>query len=279
MQKEVALKRGFFVSGFVMHVELHQQGMKSITAKVSRHESAAVPGLFYTVRVSSRALHPRLKMVPHEGLVVVVPQRYDIRHVDTLVVRHCDWIGNAMARIDSVHASMDPSSSALLPETVAFQCTEDRWRVVYRKQEGAVRVKVVESPDGELVLRGRIENAELCRSALRLWLNRRAGSDLVPLLQDLAVKHRFSFEKTAVRLQKSRWGSCTSRGTISLNSKLLFLPRSLAESVMLHELCHTVHMNHSVAFKELLTLSDPSWREHDRELKTAWKYVPRWVEA
>lgn len=253
--------------------------MKSITAKISRHESAAVPGLFYTVRVSSRAVHPRLKMVPHEGLVVVVPQRYDMRHVDTLVVRHCEWIGNAMARIDGVHASMDAASSALLPAVVAFQCTDVRWHVVYFEQENSKRVKVVESPDRELVLQGRIENAELCRSALRLWLNRKAGSDLVPLLQDLALKHSFRFEKAAVRLQKSRWGSCTSKGTISLNSKLLFLPRPLAESVILHELCHTVHMNHSAAFKQLLTACDPSWKEHDRDLKTAWKFVPRWVEV
>lgn len=267
------------VSGFVMHWELLHQGMKSITSKVSRHESAAVPGLFYTVRVSSRAVHPRLKMVPHEGLVVVVPQCYDMRHVDTLVVRHCDWIGNAMARIESVHTSMDAASSALLPESLVFQCTGERWRVGYHAQEGIERVKIVESPDRNLLLSGRIESAELCRSALRLWLNKKAVRDLVPLLEDLAGKHRFRFEKAAVRLQKSRWGSCTSKGTISLNSKLLFLPRTLAESVMLHELCHTVHMNHSATFKELLTASDPFWREHDRQLKTAWKFVPRWVEV
>ncbi len=279
MLKEVGLKKGSFVSGFIIYIELLLKGMKSIAVKVSLHESAAVPGLFYTVRVSSRAVHPRLKMVPHEGLVVVVPLRYDMRHVDTLVVRHCDWIGNAMARIESVHASMDPASSALLPEVLTFQCTKERWRVVYHEQEGIKRVKIVERPGRELVLRGRIENAELCRSALRVWVNKKAGHDLLPLLGDLAGKHRFRFEKAVVRLQKSRWGSCTSKGTISLNSKLLFLPRPLAESVMLHELCHTVHMNHSVTFKELLTASDPSWKEHDRELKTGWKFVPRWVEV
>ncbi|NTW11499.1 MAG: M48 family metallopeptidase [Chlorobiaceae bacterium] len=45
----------------------------------------------------------------------------------------------------------------------------------------------------------------------------------------------------------------------------------------MHELCHTVRMDHSRAFRELLQRHDPLWRSNDRELKTAWKYVPAWI--
>jgi len=251
--------------------------MKRFSVAGMKRESVSVPGLHYTLRVSARAVHPRLKMVPHEGLHVVVPGRYPIKRVEELLFHHRAWIAGASARLGQVNAAMDETLTRLLPESIVFHCTGEEWTVSYREQDSRCRVQAIEAPGRELVLSGRTSNPDLCRSVLRLWLQRKAGRELLPVLHALAQGHAFRFEKVAVRLQKSRWGSCSSKGVISLNSKLLFLPFRLSESVMLHELCHTVHLNHSRSFRQLLDCHDPLWREHDRELKTAWKYIPRWV--
>ncbi|MGC1525969.1 MAG: M48 family metallopeptidase, partial [Phormidesmis sp.] len=65
----------------------------------------------------------------------------------------------------------------------------------------------------------------------------------------------------------------------SLNFKLLFLPRPLVHYVLVHELCHTVHMNHSKHFWALVAKKQPDYQWRRDALKKAWRYVPRWVET
>lgn len=130
---------------------------------------------------------------------------------------------------------------------------------------------------GWLVLEGAVADTDLCRQVLRRWLAGKARRHLVPRLYRLASQHGFAFRRVAVRCQKTRWGSCSARGTISLNLKLLFLPSELVDHVLIHELCHTVHLNHSPAFWALLRKHDPHADERRRRLGTAWQYVPPWL--
>lgn len=79
-----------------------------------------------------------------------------------------------------------------------------------------------------------------------------AGVMLPPRLEALAKKHGFRYSRCSVRDVQSRWGSCTSRGSINLNIHLVLLPDRLIDYVLLHELCHTVEMNHSDRFWALM---------------------------
>jgi len=71
-------------------------------------------------------------------------------------------------------------------------------------------------------------------------------------LERLAKEHGFVYKEVKIRKSKTRWGSCSSRQTINLSFYLILLPRHLIEYVLLHELCHTIHMNHSSNFWALL---------------------------
>jgi hypothetical protein len=70
-------------------------------------------------------------------------------------------------------------------------------------------------------------------------------------------------------MQKTRWASCSRHRTVSLNMKLLFLPPELVRYVFVHELCHTVHMNHSREFWRFLAVKEPRYKELDKQLRTA----------
>jgi predicted metal-dependent hydrolase len=67
-------------------------------------------------------------------------------------------------------------------------------------------------------------------------------------LKELAAQHGFRYGRAGIRNQKSRWGSCSARNHISLNIQLLALPGHLRDYVILHELVHTEHKNHSQRF-------------------------------
>jgi predicted metal-dependent hydrolase len=83
-------------------------------------------------------------------------------------------------------------------------------------------------------------------------LRRQAQMYLPEELKRLAQEHRFSYQSLKIRKSKTRWGSCSSKKTINLSFYLMLLPQHLIEYVLLHELCHTVQMNHSPAFWALL---------------------------
>lgn len=75
------------------------------------------------------------------------------------------------------------------------------------------------------------------------------GQDrLFSRLDELAAQHGFKYRRVCIRNQKTRWGSCSSLNNINLNIGLIKLPEYLQDYVILHELVHTIHKNHSKAF-------------------------------
>lgn len=73
--------------------------------------------------------------------------------------------------------------------------------------------------------------------------------------------------KILVKKQKSRWGSCTSKGNIYLNSRLAMCPIEVIKYVIIHELCHLVHMDHSKRFYNLISQYMPEYKIHKKWLK------------
>jgi len=234
------------------------------------------PDISYTIRVSRRARYARLKVSPHEGLIVVVPEGFDRKLVPELVESRRLWITKVQGSFDLRRVSGVSDTGAALPSTIDLQGIGESWRVSYAVGKRAA-VSVRELQDGELQLNGAVHDVKLCLSAIESWLRRRASGKLVPQFERLASIHGFSFSAVSVRKQRSRWGSCSSRGAISLNLKLLFLPPMLVRYIMIHELCHTRHMNHSRSYWSEVGCFDPDFLAHDREMRHAWRYVPGWL--
>ena len=99
-------------------------------------------------------------------------------------------------------------------------------------------------------------------------LRRKAQLVLPPQLAQLAKLHGFTFSGVKIRKSRGRWGSCSTKGIINLSFYLLLLPEHLIEYVLLHELCHTVQMNHSPAFWAALNqCTQNKARELRREIR------------
>ena len=106
---------------------------------------------------------------------------------------------------------------------------------------------------------------------------RAAHSRLAPRVAALAAATGVSYSQVSIRRQRSRWGSCSARGTISLNCCLLFQRPEVVDYLIVHELMHVKHMNHSARFWQAVERHCADWRALDRELVQGWRHVPRWV--
>lgn len=230
----------------------------------------------YLVRRSARARHVWLKVSSGGGLVVVLPCGYGEEKVPGIIERYRAWIERTAKRVASRRAAEENGTPGALPGLIALDVLGQPWTVDFRTASGS-RVTAREQPGQRLVLCGDTANRDACREALLRWLQRKAKAVLEPRLRELAEEGGFSVARVVVRLQRTRWGSCSRRGSVSLNARLLFVAPELARHVMLHELCHTVRMDHSKEFWELLARHDPEWRAHRRRLLVAWRDVPAWL--
>ena len=88
-----------------------------------------------------------------------------------------------------------------------------------------------------------------------------------PRLRELADFHGFQYNRVFIKNNISNWGSCSSKGNINLNLRLVTLPEELRDYVILHELCHLKYLNHGKGFHALLEKVCPGHRELAKELK------------
>ncbi|MBU1557770.1 M48 family metallopeptidase [Patescibacteria group bacterium] len=85
--------------------------------------------------------------------------------------------------------------------------------------------------------------------------------------------YNFKFNKISIKNQKTRWGSCSRRGNLNFNYKILFLPDNLRDYIIVHELCHLGEFNHSRNFWNLVAQTFPNFKEIKNELKTVGGFV------
>jgi hypothetical protein len=218
----------------------------------------------------------RLTVTPRDGLVVVLPKRWR-GDVASIVAEKRAWAQRALAHVAEKRSLHAAGPEALLPDRVELRLSSASWVVEYRATAAAsVSARVAGSV---LVVSGDIGDAEACLAALTRWLDREARALLLPLLAEVARGAGIEYASARVRRQRSRWGSCSSRATISLSRNLVFLPEHLVTALMLHELAHIGVMDHSPRFWDALGKLDPEAHEHRAQMRHASHLVPAWAEA
>jgi predicted metal-dependent hydrolase len=226
----------------------------------------------FSVRESGRAKRLSIKVFPRGRVEVVVPRRTNAKDVRNFVESHRDWIRKARAQFAAEH----PPEPFALPSSVKLPGIDRNFCIRYGGDDGSRSVRYRVSGN-TVILSGATHDETKCVAALKRWLTALAKKEYLPKLRTLAGLTNNTFQKMHVRGQKTCWGSHSSTGTISLNYCLMFLDPQHLRYVMIHELCHARHMNHSQRFWQLVGSFEPDYRKLDKDLNSCWKRIPTWV--
>jgi len=226
----------------------------------------------YRVRESKRSRRVRLTINPRDGIVMVTPPGVSQRVLHALALDWREWIAHQIDEFD-MDASASPKEPAV-PAVIQLAAIAEQWPIMERFSPG--REAQVRMRDRSLVLlRG--EDDASANAALRRWLARHARRHLPELLTAISDEIGLPYRSVSVRAQRSRWGSCSHRHDISLNQQLLFLPPEWVRHILIHELCHTLELNHSNAFWAHVERFDPNWQATRKSVRHAWHCVPPWA--
>ncbi|HVE44632.1 MAG TPA: SprT family zinc-dependent metalloprotease [Gammaproteobacteria bacterium] len=221
----------------------------------------------YTVKKHRLARSVKLKATKERGLEVIVPYRFNLKKLPAILQDHRAWIEQHIALIER-------KETISLPTDITLAMLDTTWKIHYMPCE--TRQYLMERPHAELVLLGK-QNEITARKALLRWVKKQAERHLRQQLYTISQETQLPYHDICIRDQRTIWGSCTANWLINLNYKLIFLPMPLARYVMIHELCHTIHLNHSPEFWALVATHDPLWKTHKAALKEADRFMPAWL--
>lgn len=224
----------------------------------------------WRVRPSVRARRLAVRVLPGGLVEIVVPHGTRPQTIQQFVTLHQRWIERKVAQ----YSPLEPAAADGLPERICFAASDETYAVRYVEAPGTIRLTI---ENHTIRLGGERHRAVLMRHALQRFTMRHAHEVLGPWLARLSAASGLDFARIQIRRQRTRWGSCSRNGTISLNACLLFQPPAVVNYLLIHELAHTRHMNHARRFWALVERFEPDWRELDHALSRGWREVPAWV--
>jgi predicted metal-dependent hydrolase len=223
----------------------------------------------WSVRQSARARRLSVRVFRNGGVEIVVPPRTSPHRVSAFVGEHREWIERQRKR------AVPQMDWPLPPTVLSLSAIGEDWRCTVASGEGRTRLR--EAADNELCLKGASLDREHVRQVFIRWLIGHAADRFDAPLRSVAQGMGLTAGKLQIRCQRTRWGSCSRLGTISLNVCLLFQRPEVLRYLMIHELSHVRHMNHSARFWTEVARHEPDWKALDRELQQGWRRVPAWI--
>jgi hypothetical protein len=212
--------------------------------------------------IRSRRRTIALVVEPDGRVIVRAPARLPDAAIRSFVAEHSEWIRQKQAEQEQRRERCGRPAGAprqFIPDEMFSYLGQAYPLRVVERQPAALVFK-----DGFSLRQDALPQAAALFEA---WYRKRARAVLAARLAELAAQHGFRYGQMRLSSARTRWGSCSSSGTISLNWKLVMAPPEIIDYVILHELAHTQERNHSARFWALVARLDPEYKARRRWLK------------
>lgn len=199
------------------------------------------------------------------NLIVKAPWFVSDHEIDAFVRSKADWIEAASARLEREREKKEASRLKLENGDILPYLGERRVLSVIR--EDRKRARVTCAMERLLLFLPYDADYEYRRNALEKWYRKEAAGIIREKAEEYAVLLKVAFEDIRIKDQKSRWGSCSGKGNLNFNWRLVMAPEPVLDYVVIHELCHLRHMDHSEHFWSLVASLCPAYKQYRKWLK------------
>jgi len=232
-----------------------------MTDQTTHHYDDGTHRFDYTLLLKPRQKHRYIR-IRNGQVIVSAPRRSSQRSIEALLADKADWI------VQHLHESQHNTPGDLTRPGAQIYWRGERYDV-HIASGHPPRVTITEDR-ATFYLAGPSDHAVLLR-LLQAHYRQHASEVLLPRVARWAATMGLFPERISFRRARTRWGSCSSRNTLSLNTYLLMLPDHLIDYVVIHELAHIRYKNHGPDFWACVARYLPDWKHHRQELK---KFIP-----
>jgi predicted metal-dependent hydrolase len=218
-----------------------------------------------TLRKSPKAKKISISVRPFDGIRVTMPVYVSFRRAERFIEEKESWLRRTLTKIKNAEKSF-----TIFDFETIFHTAEHTLKIV-KTVYGKPQVKLKEGkilvlcPDDRDIKEKEIQ--QLIRWGIEAAWRKEAKKYFPGRLGELAGLYGFEFRKISIKNNRSRWGSCSGSNNINLSLHIMRLPGHLSDYVLLHELVHTIHKNHSKNFWKHLDTITGNAKALDRELK------------
>ncbi|MFV0522776.1 MAG: M48 family metallopeptidase [Mangrovibacterium sp.] len=216
------------------------------------------------MRVSTRAKRLKLGVKTSGMPFVVIPKSSIVTKsmITGFVVDNSDWIKQRQCQFKKIQTVFTPD--------LVFHTYSRKLNIILTQQAEKGKAALLKNEIRVILPLNTDVHSDKVQNFIRLVIEesmREEAKQYLPkLTQQLAAQHKLIFNRLSIKKTKTRWGSCSSKKNINLNLHLMRLPEHLIKYVILHELAHTIELNHSVHFWQLLEKICPGAKKLDKEL-------------
>ena len=206
-------------------------------------------------------------MHPDTRVTVEAPLESDLARIEEKVRKRAAWIVKQQRNFERYSFEMPPRQY-VSGETHRYLGNQYRLKVL-QSENG--KECVIMDRERILIKTKNIQERERKKKLLVEWYRGHAGQvyrERVVRWYPRFERYEIVYPQVVVRQMKSRWGSCTAAGKITLNLKLIQFPKQLIDYIIVHELCHIIEHNHSAEFYALMSRIMPDWEERRKKLST-----------
>ncbi|MDD2237858.1 MAG: SprT family zinc-dependent metalloprotease [Kiritimatiellae bacterium] len=214
--------------------------------------------------------HIRILVAPDLTVRVSAPPRAEEEQIEHVLRQKARWIARKLDKVRNFHPLPAPREY-ISGETFCYLGRQYRLKVD-KGEKAPAKLKgkflYVTVPDKQ--------DRDAVKKAVENWYKQRAEETVLRCLDKctgVAGRHGIPAAALTLRKMRTRWGSCSSKGRITINTNLIQAPIHCIEYVIMHELCHLKHHNHSKAFYKLLTQCMPDWPKRKEALQRV--VIPR----
>jgi predicted metal-dependent hydrolase len=205
----------------------------------------------YTLKTSTRAKNIRIAINPKGEVTVTKPRLIPMFAVKRFIKQHQNWIDRNLTKIKARQTKLKPNTLYYKGKLYQFKYLPGTFKITLHHPNLTVSAYSRPSAIRQLIKK----------------LQQQSRQTITEQTKKYAAKMKLTYKKIRFKDQKTRWGSCSSQKNLNFNWRLIMTPPSVLTYVVIHELAHLRHMNHSRKFWDFVEKYDPDYRENRRWLK------------